>query len=91
MVLNNVGIRERGRELLPKIEIAVVTELVITAIDVGFLTPPRNQFKFRSDETAQRKYFETASISRLVVAVDAAVVVADIKCCRCLIHHLRFR
>jgi len=54
--------------ILHKIEIGGVTELVITAIDAGFLTPPRNQFKFRDDETANREYFETAPVSRLVVA-----------------------
>mmetsp|Transcript_27155 Transcript_27155/g.54332 ORF Transcript_27155/g.54332 Transcript_27155/m.54332 type:complete len:941 (+) Transcript_27155:135-2957(+) len=57
---NKVGI-------LHKIKIGGVTELVITAIDAGFLTPPRNEFKFRNDETAQREYFETSPVSRLVV------------------------
>jgi len=58
---NKVGI-------LHKIKIGGVTELVITAIDAGFLTPPRNEFKFRNDETAHREYFETSPVSRLVVA-----------------------
>lgn len=53
---------------LDGIKIGSVTELVITAIDVGFLTPPRDEFFFRNDETAQREYFETAPASRLIVA-----------------------
>jgi len=54
--------------ILDEIKIGGVTELVITAIDVGFLTPPRNQFTFRNDETAHTEYFETTPVSRLVVA-----------------------
>lgn len=53
--------------VLHKIEIGGETELVITAIDAGFLTPPRNQFKFRDDESAHTEYFQTIPVSRLVV------------------------
>jgi len=64
--------------ILHKIKIGGVTELVITAIDVGMLTPPRNQFKFRNDETAQREYFETAPVSRLVVAQYETMYLTEI-------------
>ena len=53
---------------LDDIEIGGVTELVITAIDVGFLTDPRDQFTFRNDLATHREYFESAPVSRLVVA-----------------------
>ena len=58
---DNVGILEN-------IEVGGVTELVITALDAGFLTQPRNEFRFRDDVTAHREYFESAPVSRLVVA-----------------------
>ena len=54
--------------ILDEIKIGGVTELVIAAIDAGFLTPPRNDFKFRNDELAQKEYFETAPVSRMVIA-----------------------
>ena len=54
--------------ILDGIKIGGITELFITAIDVGFLTEPRNEFIFRDDSTAQREYFETTPVSRLVVA-----------------------
>lgn len=44
-----------------------VTELVITTIDAGFLTEPRNEFIFRDDPTTHPEYFETTMASRLVV------------------------
>jgi hypothetical protein len=52
---------------LEDISIGGITELVITTLDAGFLTEPRNQFTFRDDATTHREYFETTMASRLVV------------------------
>ena len=53
---------------LDNIEIGGVTEVVITAIDAGFLTEPRNKFIFRDDASTHREYFETLPVTRLVIA-----------------------
>jgi hypothetical protein len=49
-------------------DVGGVTELVITTLDAGFLTEPRNEFTFRDDPTTNTEYFETTMASRLVVA-----------------------
>jgi len=54
--------------LLDDIEVGAVTEVLVPTIDVGFLTPPRNEFKFARDPTAHREYFQTLPVTRLVVA-----------------------
>ena len=53
--------------MLDKIEIGAPTELMITTLDAGFLTEPRDQFTFKDDLTTHREYFETAPLSRLIV------------------------
>jgi len=54
------------------------TELVITTIDAGFLTEPRNEFTFREDPTLNSDYFETTMTSRLVVVQYEAVHLTEI-------------
>eukprot|EP00536_Pseudo-nitzschia_multiseries_P010041 jgi/Psemu1/24828/gm1.24828_g len=44
-----------------------VTELIITTLDAGFLTEPRDEFTFRDDPTTNREYFETTLATRLTV------------------------
>jgi len=53
--------------VLNDIKIGAPTELMITLLDAGFLTPPRNEFTFKDDITTHREYFETSPISRLIV------------------------
>jgi len=53
--------------VLDDIDIGGVTELVISTLDAGFLTEPRNEFTFRDDPTTNTEYFETTTASRLVV------------------------
>merc|ERR550539_1615611 len=53
---------------LSDIKVGGVTEVVITTLDAGFLTTPRNKFHFADDETAHREYFQTLPATRLVVA-----------------------
>ena len=53
--------------ILSEIEVGGVTELMLTTIDVGMLTQPRNEFDFRDDVKAHKEYFETAPLSRLIV------------------------
>jgi len=52
---------------LDDIDIGAPTELMISTLDAGFLTEPRNQFTFKDDLTTHREYFETAPLSRLIV------------------------
>lgn len=56
-----------GEKGILKAAVGGVTELVITTLDAGFLTEPRNQFTFRDDPTTNTEYFETTMASRLVV------------------------
>jgi hypothetical protein len=53
---------------LDGVDVGGMTELVITALDAGFLTEPRDEFYFKDDDTAHREYFETIPVTRLVVA-----------------------
>ena len=53
---------------LDGVDVGGMTELVITALDAGFLTEPRDEFHFKDDDTAHREYFETIPVTRLVVA-----------------------
>ena len=53
--------------ILSDFEVGATTELMLTTIDVGMLTPPRGQFSFRDDVKAHEEYFETAPLSRLIV------------------------
>merc|ERR1719285_302537 len=52
---------------LSDVEIGAITELMITTIDAGFLTTPRDEFEFAKDSTAHRDYFQTLQVTRLVV------------------------
>merc|ERR1719285_231990 len=52
---------------LTDIEIGAITELMITTVDAGFLTTPRDDFKFAKDPEAHREYFQTLQVTRLVV------------------------
>ena len=53
--------------VLPNIKVGAPTELLIHTIDVGMLVEPRQQFHFQQDKQAQREYFETAPVSKLIV------------------------
>lgn len=53
---------------LNNIKVGAPTELLIHTIDVGMLIEPRQQFHFQKDKQAQREYFETAPISKLIVS-----------------------
>ena len=46
-----------------------LTELVVAALDAGFLTEPRDEFTFKDDPTTHRDSFETIPASRLVVVL----------------------
>jgi len=64
--------------ILDEIKIGGVTELVITAIDAGFLTEPRDEFSFRNDKTSHREYFQTVPVSRLIVAQYESMYLTEI-------------
>ena len=53
---------------LTKIKVGAPTELLLHTIDVGMLVEPRDAFHFQTDKAAQREYFETAPISKMVVS-----------------------
>ena len=53
---------------LSKLKVGAPTELLIHTIDLGMLTPPRDQFHFANDPTAHREYFQTVPTSRLIIS-----------------------
>ncbi len=53
---------------LAQIKVGAPTELLLHTIDVGMLVEPRGTFHFQTDKAAQREYFETAPISKMVVS-----------------------
>lgn len=53
---------------LAQIKVGAPTELLLHTIDVGMLVEPRDAFHFQTDKAAQREYFETAPVSKMVVS-----------------------
>ena len=43
------------------------SELLINTIDIGMLVEPRGRFDFQADPAAQREFYETIPVSRLIV------------------------
>ncbi|PKF49234.1 M66 family metalloprotease [Enterovibrio nigricans] len=53
---------------LDNVKVGAPTELLMHTIDVGMLVEPRQGFHFQYDKEAQREYFETAPLSKMVVS-----------------------
>ena len=53
---------------LSQIKVGAPTELLMHTIDVGMLVEPRDAFHFQADKEAQREYFETAPVSKMIVS-----------------------
>merc|ERR1712194_819552 len=64
--------------VLDEIDIGGVTELMITTLDAGFLTEPRNEFTFANDEELHREYFQTTLASRLIVVQYESMYLEEI-------------
>ena len=65
----NLWFRQEGqRGRLKTLKIGAPTELLLHTIDLGMLAPPRDQFKFATDSTAHREYFQTVPTSRMIVS-----------------------
>eukprot|EP00537_Pseudo-nitzschia_pungens_P004226 CAMPEP_0172357256 /NCGR_PEP_ID=MMETSP1060-20121228/1626_1 /TAXON_ID=37318 /ORGANISM="Pseudo-nitzschia pungens, Strain cf. cingulata" /LENGTH=214 /DNA_ID=CAMNT_0013077835 /DNA_START=1082 /DNA_END=1722 /DNA_ORIENTATION=+ len=67
-----------GFKGVPEAKVGVVTELIITTLDAGFLTEPRNEFTFRDDPTTNREYFETTLATRLIVVQYETIHLTEI-------------
>ena len=52
---------------LDNIVIGAPNDLLVNTIDIGFLTPYRNEFTFQQDPKWHSQYFQTVPISRLIV------------------------
>ena len=63
---------------LTNLKVGAPTELLIHTIDVGMLTPPRDQFHFAGDTAAHREYFQTVPTSRLIVSQYAPLSLAEV-------------
>ncbi|OCH16655.1 hypothetical protein A6E05_02140 [Aliivibrio sp. 1S165] len=63
---------------LAQIKVGAPTELLLHTIDVGMLVEPRDAFHFQTDKAAQREYFETAPVSKMVVSEYEPVHFAEV-------------
>lgn len=63
---------------LTNLKVGAPTELLIHTIDVGMLTPPRDQFHFAGDPAAHREYFQTVPTSRLIVSQYAPLFLPEV-------------
>lgn len=71
-----VSLRFRQGEVqgrLTELEVGPPTELILHTIDLGMLVPPLGRFRFAADPSAQREYFQTVPVSRMVVSQYAPV------------------
>ena len=66
--LNLTFSNEGKRGVLNNIKVGAPTELLMHTIDVGMLVEPRQRFDFQKDKQAQREYFETAPLSKMIVS-----------------------
>ena len=64
--------------MLNDLQVGAPTELLIHTIDVGMLTPPRDQFQFARDSLAHREYFQTVPASRLIVSQYAPLYLPEV-------------
>ncbi|MBI1346366.1 peptidase M66 [bacterium] len=63
---------------LTDLKVGATTELLIHTIDIGMLTPPRDQFHFAEDPLAHREYFQTVPTSRLIVSQYAPLFLPEV-------------
>jgi hypothetical protein len=64
--------------ILDDINIGGVTELMITTLDVGFLTEPRDKFPFANQRQLHSEYYETTLASRLIVVQYESMFLEEI-------------
>ena len=53
---------------ITNLNIGAPNELIVHTIDLGMLTPPRDEFSFQKDPELHRQYFHQLPISRLTVS-----------------------
>jgi len=63
---------------LAGLAVGAPTQLLLHTIDLGFLTPPRDAFRFAKDPEAQREYFQTLPASRLIVTRYAPLHLTEV-------------
>lgn len=63
---------------LTNLMVGAPSELLIHTIDVGMLTPPRDQFGFAKDPEAHREYFQTMPTSRMIVSQYAPLALPEV-------------
>ncbi|PSU92144.1 carbohydrate-binding protein [Photobacterium kishitanii] len=72
-------VSESGKEgLVNEISVGAYTHLILNAVDIGLLTPPRDEFVFIKDHELQRQYFQNTQISKLTVNPYQAVHLTEI-------------
>ncbi len=63
---------------LTDLQVGAPSELLIHTIDIGMLTPPREQFLFANDPAAHREYFQTVPTGRMIVSQYAPLFLREV-------------
>jgi len=64
--------------MLSHTHVGGASELLLHTIDLGLLTPPRDEFEIQKDLTAHREYFETVPIAKLTVTQYESLTLTDV-------------
>ncbi|WER20691.1 M66 family metalloprotease [Providencia stuartii] len=63
---------------LSDIKVGAASELLLHTIDIGMLTPNKNQFAFQTDPELQRQYYQQIPVNRMIVSSYAPVYLKEI-------------
>lgn len=63
---------------LHDIRVSAPSELLLHTIDIGMLTTPRSSFTFANDQDAQREYYQTIPVSRMIVSQYAPLYLPEV-------------
>ena len=63
---------------LTGLKVGAPTQLLLHTIDIGMLTPPRDEFTFANDPEAHREYFQTLPVTQLIVSQYAPLHLTEV-------------
>ncbi|UXH40611.1 M66 family metalloprotease [Pseudomonas promysalinigenes] len=64
--------------VLDNIKVGGASELLVNTIDIGMLTPPRNQYAFATTPGAHREYYQNIPVARMVVSDYQALHLTEV-------------
>ena len=63
---------------LKNLNVGAFSEMLLHTIDIGMLTPYRNQFTFQDNKNLHKEYFEMVPLSRLIVSKYAPIYLEEV-------------